>query len=69
MPTDTVKALEWLEKAAENDNPTACYVIGYIYVNGDGVPKDEQKGIASLKKAKDLGSEKAADLLKELGAD
>lgn len=53
-------ALEALKPWADLQDPTATYLMGRIYRNGIGVPKDRTKAKALLRKAADLGSKEAA---------
>ncbi|CAG8723653.1 32999_t:CDS:2, partial [Racocetra persica] len=48
---DTIKAVEYYEKAAVNNNPTAMYKVGNIYYHGDGVKQDLVKGEKFLRLA------------------
>lgn len=58
--THITDALEALEPWADIQDPTATYLLGRIYRNGIGVPKDRAKAKALLRKAADLGSKEAA---------
>ena len=53
------QALQWYEKAAQQDNVDAILQLIEIYENGYGVTKDEKKGVMYEKKAAGLGSAKA----------
>lgn len=55
---DEEKALQYMEKAIEGEDPHSIYVIGVIYLN-----KDREKGVEYLKKAYKKGSQYAAEIL------
>ncbi|RIB05237.1 hypothetical protein C2G38_2118875, partial [Gigaspora rosea] len=62
--------LEYLNKAAENNNHTAQYNLGEIYVYGRlKAEKDEKKGIQYLKLAALNNNLKAIKILNELKID
>ncbi len=48
---DYEKAFEYLRKAAELGDAAAHNQLGYMYYRGEGVEKDEEKGIYHLEKA------------------
>ena len=52
---DPVKAAQWLEKAASENNGDAEYLIAIRYRDGDGVSKDPSKYLSWLKKAAEAG--------------
>lgn len=58
-PFDAEKALEYMEKAAENGIPYAQYKLGYYYYFGI-VEADMEKGLEWLRKAHENGSPLAA---------
>lgn len=64
--THITDALEALEPWEDLQDPTAAYLMGRIYRNGIGVPKDRAKAKALLRKAADLGSKEAAAELRTL---
>ena len=43
---DDARAVEWFEKAANQEEPTAQLNLGIMYANGRSVPKDEAKAAA-----------------------
>jgi TPR repeat protein len=49
-----------LQQAAERGNPRAETQLGEMLLRGDGIAKDEQRGIALLEKAARAGSSAAA---------
>ena len=55
---DEEKALQYMEKAIEGDDPHSLYVIGVVYLN-----KDREKGLNYLKRAYKKGSHYAAEIL------
>ena len=48
-------AIYWFEQAAQKNHPDAMQWLGHCYVNGKGVPQDENLGIMWLAKAAALG--------------
>lgn len=53
---DSEKAAYFFEKAADQGQVNACFFIGSMYVDGDGVSKDTAKGIKYLEQAGRMGS-------------
>jgi TPR repeat protein len=49
------EALPLIEKAAAKGLPQANYSLGDLYCRGDGVPKDEKKGLGLMRKAAKAG--------------
>lgn len=45
IPKDGAKAIEWLEKSANQKNSPAMSYLGYIYAEGKLVPRDMNKAI------------------------
>ena len=41
MPPNYAEALKWLEKAASQGRPEAMTLLGQMYEEGEGIPKDE----------------------------
>ena len=56
---DYQTALAWFEKGAKRSNAHSIYSLGYIYLNGKGVPKDEKNGFSYYRLAADHGSAEA----------
>ena len=50
-----MKAVEYLELAAEKDFEPAEYILGKEYLRGENFPKDVQKAIDYLKRAAEKG--------------
>lgn len=77
--TDKKRAFEiWkegYEKAEINDlfsipiYHTLCYCLGYCYIEGEGVTKDEDKGLDLIKKAADGGQDQAIEWLEHYGSE
>lgn len=68
-PKDEQKGLEWLQKAAEKDEPHALYRLGSLYLRGsDAAAQDFTKARQFLFRAVALGSSKALFALGELYA-
>ncbi|CAI2173294.1 5927_t:CDS:2 [Funneliformis geosporum] len=61
---DCTKFLKYLKMSADNDNSTALYNLGEIYLRGRlGIEKDHDKGVQYLKLAALKGQQKAIDTL------
>jgi TPR repeat protein len=60
---DAEEAAYWFNRAAENGNIEAQYNLGLLYLKGEGVEKDPQKGIRLLQKAASAGSSDAQNSL------
>jgi hypothetical protein len=48
-------AVYWFQQAAQQNNADAMQWLGHCYVNGKGVPKDENLGMMWIAKAAALG--------------
>ena len=48
---NTEESMRWYRKAAENGNAEAQSVLGYMYLNGEGVAKDKAMALEWLHKA------------------
>jgi len=48
-------AIHWFEQAAQKNNPDAMQWLGHCYINGKGVPQDENLGMMWTAKAAALG--------------
>lgn len=53
---DVNKMIYWYEKACEREDEVALNNLGLIYRDGNGVPKNEQKGFEYIKRAAEKGS-------------
>lgn len=56
-------AIDYIEQAAKNGSEEAAYIAGTLYIQGEKVPEDKEKGIEYLREAADAGYEKAAEAL------
>ena len=61
---NTAVAVRYLRMAANQDQPTALLLLGQRLINGEGVAKNTQEGLAMLDKAAALGETDAANLAK-----
>lgn len=65
---DYAKALYWCEKAIlEPDSPESAeakYICGTIYISGEGVEKDQEKGLRLIREAAEQGYRPARFALK-----
>lgn len=55
-----------LEKACDGGDAIGCGPLGYLYYNGQGVPKNLKKAAGLLKKACSMGNQKACNAYKIL---
>ena len=60
------EALELFEKASDKKDPYAKYYLGVMYINGEGVDKNDKKAKEYFKKSCDYELLKSCDALKEL---
>ena len=63
---DEDKAVEWLNKAAEQGNARAQVWIGGRYLNGTGVEKEEFEAVKWFRKAAEQGHKDAETALQKL---
>ncbi|RYL22425.1 tetratricopeptide repeat protein [Acinetobacter baumannii] len=68
VPIDHKKAAEWFSKSAANGYAPSQYALSAMYLNGDGVPQDAEKGIALLQSAARQGQPEAVKLYNTLQA-
>lgn len=61
------EAAKWYGLAAEGGRPEAQFNLGIFYLNGQGVPRNPDKGVEWLKKSARKGLQEAIDTLAELG--
>lgn len=59
LKNDYSQTLYWAQKAADKNDAVSLYLIGMLYNNGKGVPRDNNKAIRYLLKASDLGFDTA----------
>lgn len=52
---DTVKALKWFQKAAEQGSPVGQSGLGLMYLTGKGLPKDPSKALQYFTMAAEQG--------------
>jgi len=52
---DPAAAIPWLNAAAEQEHPVALFVLGQLYLYGDGVERDEELGWRFITRAAELG--------------
>jgi hypothetical protein len=53
VPQNFKKALLWLRMAAEQGHPKAQRLLGMMYHNGEGVPRDYNEAIKWFRKAEE----------------
>ena len=68
VPVDHKKAAEWFSKAAVNGFAPSQYALAVMYLNGDGVPQDTEKGVTLLQSAAWQGQPEAVKLYNTLQA-
>lgn len=61
------KAIPFLEEAANRGNARAQYSLGYMYQNGEGVPRDADRAKEYYQLSAKQGHVKAKSALKKLG--
>ena len=66
IPRDNAKAIRFLKMAAQNDDPSALEFLGLFYLAGDVLPQNYELGLKYIRRAADLGSTFAKDMLKEI---
>ena len=59
VPKDSIKAVEWWQKAAAQGHADAQFLLGLMYADGEGVPQDSVKAVEWLQKAAAQGDAKA----------
>ena len=64
---DYQEALKWFRKAAEQNNSTAQFNIGYMYEEGYGVKKNRDEAIRWYRKAAEQGNDTSINALRRLG--
>lgn len=62
-PNDYVSAAHAFRETADRDDPTGQWMLGRLYLTGQGVPQDRDKAIDLLHKAADQGQLQAIELL------
>ena len=66
---DYAKAAEWYGKAAEQGDAGAQCELGYLYEEGQGMPKDYAKAAEWFGKAAEQGHAEAQDFLAKAGGE
>ena len=57
--SDGLVTLSYYEKAAESGSTMACDYLGYLYMTGDLVPQDTEKGLEYYRKGAGLGNSRS----------
>ena len=68
LNVDHKKAAEWFSKAANNGYAPSQYTLSVMYLNGDGVAQNVEKGVALLQSAAQQGQPDAVKMYKSLQA-
>jgi TPR repeat protein len=63
---DVKKGIQWLTNGAENGDVSLMLSLANIYISGFGVPASMDKSVMWLEKAKEAGSQEAAQRLQSL---
>jgi len=63
VPKDYHRALTLYCQAARSGDPRAYFAIGWMYLNGRGVPRDDASAVTWLRKAAAHGNSQATNLL------
>ena len=66
MAEKPLVAVFWFQQAVQQNNPDAMQWLGHCYINGKGVPRDENMGIMWNAKAAALGHVIAQGQIKAL---
>ncbi|MAK60559.1 MAG: hypothetical protein CMK09_06245 [Ponticaulis sp.] len=64
---DEAGAIEWYQKAADQNEPQALNNLGNAYYHGRGVEKDFGRAVELWKRAHELGEPSATNVLRQLG--
>ena len=59
MKVDLAAAVEWLQRAANQDYAPAQYNLGFLFYQGKGLQKDDLQAYTWMNRAAGLGYEKA----------
>lgn len=62
---DDQEAFKWFSKAAELGHAQSQYIVGLMYYFGEGIPKDENKGVQLIKQSAQNGFEEARKVIDE----
>lgn len=65
---DHKKAAGWFSKSAANGYAPSQYALSVMYLNGDGVPQDAEKGVTLLQSAARQGQPEAVKIYNKLQA-
>ena len=60
-------ALNWYQKAADQEEPMALYNLGSLYLRGKGVTKNELRAKNLFTQAASKGNSQAKQMLENLG--
>jgi soluble lytic murein transglycosylase-like protein len=66
VPRDYARAMSLYCEAARHGDPRAFYGLGWMYLNGRGVARDDATAVMWLRKAADRGIAQATNLLRLL---
>ena len=58
------EAVKWFQKAAEQGNATAQYILGVAYAEGKGVEQDYKEAVKWFQKAAEQGHAEAQENLR-----
>jgi TPR repeat protein len=67
-PSDISSGLRWIKAAANQENPRGQYELGSLYLLGEGVEMDEERGLELIRKSCDQDYKQAILKLAELYA-
>ncbi len=56
FPIDEKKGIEWFQKAADNGEPVAQYIVATMYYDGEDVTQDYSKAINYYQKSAEQGA-------------
>ncbi len=66
IANDAMKAISCYQLAANAGHARAQYILGLMYLKGEGVPRDALNGLGWIAKAADSGNTKARELLQRI---
>ena len=69
IPQNFIKAAVWFQRAFDNDDSSAMFVLGLMHYKGEGMAMDRPKGIQLITQAAGNGDEPAEDFLDDLEED
>ena len=63
---DYAQALDWFRRTGEREDPYSLYMLGLMWMKGQGVEKDEEQGLNLIRAAAERGSRTAKKHLESM---